>query len=703
MQGAPTEPAPAAPTARAEPVYDTAFGLEAADPYRWMEQWHGEEMQAWLRAQAAHCRATLDTLPGLEQLRQRIRALGDAQPKISGLFLAGQRCFYLRRESDASQARLIMRDGPDAPEASLLDPTVIDPAAAIDWYMPSWDGAFVACGISTHGSEDSTLFVVDAARGLLLDLAISRTQFGDVYWLRDNRSFVYRRFPAAAEGRAPTERYFDSQVLLHRLGDDPEQDCPVFGSAAGVQECGRADFPMVVVSPASPWAIGVVIHGAQPELSLYAAPAEALERPGPIPWRMVVDRQDGVTGFDLAGAQLYLKTHHSAPRYRVLALDLDAAGPAQMREVVPQSAAVIEDLLVAGEDLIVRTLDGGVGRLWRYPRTGGAGAPLATPIEGTIAGWAYAQGRPELLVQLASWTEAPQIYRYHLERHVWTNTGWCPPGTADTSTIRAYQISAVASDGTAIPISLIHRRDLALDGDNPTLLVAYGAYGICLRPAYSPAMLAWYERGGVYAVAHIRGGGEYGAEWHAAACGPRKALAADDLICCAEALIDAGYTRPERLAAQGTSAGAVPVGVAMARRPDLWGAVIIRNGLTNPLRLEACEGGAANLHEFGPINDAQGWMQRRAIDTCALVQDGRAYPAVLLTGSLNDARVPVWQVAKLAARLQAASGSGRPVLLRIDFEGGHGWGASREQEDAELADRLAFLLAQIAGGEPRPA
>lgn len=686
----------APPAARIDLVVETAFGRPSADPYRWMERWRGEELQTWLRAQAAYSRAYLDALPNRRRLRERIGALGGALPKISGLFLAGERCFYLRRDPDASQARLVVRCRPDDREQTLVDPTYYDSAAAIDWYMPSWDGAYLAYGISTYGSEDSTLYVVEVDSTRMLDLAISRTQFGDVYWLHDNRTFVYRQFPARSTQAPPAEHYYDSQIMLHHLDDDPGQDRPIFGRSASTGiAIARADFPTVVVSPHSDWVIGVLVHGVQQELDLYAAPAAALVGTQPIPWRPVADVDAEVAGFDWSDATIYLKTSRGAPRYRVIAVSLEAPDLASAVEIVPESRAVVEDLLVVGEDLLVRELDGGVGGIRRYPRAGGTGEALPLPLAGTIAGWTAAPNSPELLLQLVSWTEAPRIYRYDLRQRTWADTCWCPAAPVDTSAITSYQVAATAADGTAIPISIVHRRGLTLDGENPTLLVGYGSYGIALRPAYSPAMLAWYERGGVYAVAHIRGGGEYGAGWHAAGRGAVKLTAIADFIRCAEELIARGYTRAARLAAQGTSAGGMIAGVALVRRPDLWGAVIIRVGLTNAVRLEACEGGAANISEFGAIDDADGWRSRSELDAYVQVQDDVAYPAVLLTASLNDARVPVWQAAKLAARLQAATSSGRPVLLRVDFDGGHGFGASREQEDEELSDRLAFLGVQL--------
>jgi prolyl oligopeptidase len=236
---------------------------------------------------------------------------------------------------------------------------------------------------------------------------------------------------------------------------------------------------------------------------------------------------------------------------------------------------------------------------------------------------------------------------------------------------------------------------LELTGNNPTLLTGYGSYGLTINPAFSPAMLAWYERGGIYAVAHIRGGGEYGEEWHLAGKKLKKQNTIDDFIACAEYLIAQKYTRPERLAGEGTSAGGIPSGGSLVKRPDLWSVMVIRVGVTNTLRSEASENGPPNVPEFGSVSTEEGFKGLMIVDSYHKVKDGTNYPAVLLTTGLNDPRVVVWQATKMAARLQEATSTGKPILLRVEEQGGHGMGSTKQQVEAELADKLAFLLQQM--------
>jgi prolyl oligopeptidase len=252
-----------------------------------------------------------------------------------------------------------------------------------------------------------------------------------------------------------------------------------------------------------------------------------------------------------------------------------------------------------------------------------------------------------------------------------------------------------AKDGTLIPLSIIHKRGLKLDGNNPTLLTGYGSYGLPYPCAFSANMFSWYERGGVYAVAHIRGGGEYGKEWHLAGQMLNKHNTIEDFVACAEYLVEHGYTRPERLAGEGTSGGGIPSGGALVRRPDLWAVMVMRVAVTNTLRFELTENGPPNIQEFGSVTTEDGFKGLLITDSYTRVQDGVKYPAVLLTTGLNDPRVVTWQATKMAARLQAATTSGKPILLRVEFQAGHGLGSTRQQVNEEFADRLAFLLEQM--------
>jgi prolyl oligopeptidase len=695
------------PRARVEVVRDEYFGKVIEDPYRWMEDYKGAEAQAWLRGQADHAAQVLGALPERDALLARISALSDAGPEMSHLSVAGGRVFALRQNPGENLPRLVMYAAPDTPETTLLDPNAMsgDAHSAIDWFAPSCDGRLVAYGVSQGGSEDSTLYVLDVEGGKALNLAIPHVRFGGVCWLEDNVSFLYNRLPDPTPGAPASDYYLDSRVQLHRLGADPASD-PVAlgrGAHAGVN-LDRIDIPFGGVRSDSPWMVGLMLHGDLKENSIYVAPASGLADPSSISWRRVASPDDAVTGFAFTGNTLYLLTHHNAPRYQVIALALDAQDTpdlARATVVVPQSEAVVQDICLAGEYLLVREMNAGIGGLRRVPLAGGAPEAVSLPDTGAILDWAGEPGSSVVYLATTAWTAGPRILRYDTATDTASDTGWLPPSSVDFSEIEAYEVEAPAPDGERIPLSIIHRRGLARDGSHPTLLIGYGSYGISLPPFFMPQMLAWYERGGVMAVAHIRGGGEKGDEWHRAGRLLNKENTISDFIACAEYLISEGYTRPGLLAGEGGSAGGIPSGGALVRRPDLFAAMVMRVAVTNAMRFELTENGPPNVMEFGSATTEDGFNGLLIIDSYLRVRDGTAYPAVLLTSGANDPRVVVWMAMKMAARLQVATSSDKPILLRLEEQAGHGMGSTRQQEDAELADKLAFLLWQFGlTGEP---
>jgi prolyl oligopeptidase len=483
---------------------------------------------------------------------------------------------------------------------------------------------------------------------------------------------------------------------LHRLGEDPEHDPIVFGRGVHAAiEIARQDFPIIVTSPASDWMLGVIYHGVLSELTLYVAPCTALHGDAAaIPWAKVADIDDAVTGFDLAGDTIYLLTHKDAPRYKVVATSARSPDLRHAQLIIPHSTSVIQEIRVVGDVLLTRDLDGGVGRIRRFER-GGTPEMVPLPFDGTIEELACEPGASDALLSITSWTVSPRVYRYDVHAGTLEDTGWLPPSPLDFDDVETHEMQAPGKDGTPIPLSIIHRKGLKRDGSNPTLLMGYGSYGISITPFFWQQMRAWYDRGGVLAIAHIRGGGEYGKEWHEAGRKLTKQNTTDDFIACGEYLIAEGYTRPERLAGTGTSAGGIPSGGALVQRPDLWAAMIIRVGVTNILRFEQSENGPPNVPEFGSVTTKEGFQGLQIMDAYGKVRNGVPYPAVMLTTGLNDPRVVAWQATKTAARLMAATSSGKPVLLRVEFQGGHGMGATRSQEDTELADMLAFLLDQF--------
>ncbi|AQZ63345.1 hypothetical protein BKM31_19440 [[Actinomadura] parvosata subsp. kistnae] len=674
-------------------VRETLHGITLEDPYRWMEA-GGEEFHRWLAGQARHAREHLDALPHHSGLLARIRELGGALTRYFGLGMAAGKVFALVREPDARVPLLTVTEA-DGASRVLFDPGTVsgDAHHAIDWYVPSPDGRHVACAVSASGAEDSSIHVIDAGSGALLETIPPTTRFAFLSWLEDGRSFVYHRYAESS--------LLDSRSFLHRLGADPAQDTVVLARGLNPRiELAPRDRPFLVVPPHGEWMLAIISHSALSpwpwtgeqlsDCTVYVAPRAGLADPATCPWRPVAGVADGVTALATSHDTLYLVSHRDAPRSRVLAVPLAAPDLSRARVVVPASERVVETVRVVGDRLLVRDLDGGVSRLRHVPLSGGEPADLPMPVDGAILEWTTHPERPEALLLMAGWTDAPRLYRY--DGHSLRDTGLAPRSPVDFGDVHARTLHVPARDGTPIPLTVVHHKDLKLDGDNPAVLTGYGSGGLIDLPEFRPELLAWYELGGVHAVAHLRGGGAYGREWHEAGRGARKEATITDFIDCAEHLIALGYTRPGRLAGQGSSAGGIPTGGALVRRPDLWAAMAMQAPTVNATRNEFTDSGPINVPEFGSVTTEEGLRALLIIDAYLRVRDGVRYPPVLMTTGLHDARVPPWQPAKLAARLRAATASGRPVLLRVEEHGGHGAGSTRDQEQELLADVLAFVL-----------
>ncbi len=699
-----SEPAklPAPPETAVHEVKETFFGTEITDPYRWLEDLKSPEVSSWMRAQNDYTRRILDQIPGREKLRARIAELDNSGVRVNSLQAFGGRWFYLKRTEGEDNWRLFVRDGAQAKERLLLDPqtrTANGVHFSIDYFQASPDGKLVAVGISAGGSENSVLHVLDATSGEDAGPSIDRAQFGAVYWLPDNHSFFYNRLRKPAAEDARSTYYLNSKDYLHHVGDDPEKDVAVFGNglSSGVA-MAESDFPFVSVPPGSKYAFGVIAHGVQNEATVYMTTLDSLHDAS-ASWRKVADIGEEVTGFDVHGDKLYLLSHHEASRFKILSIDLPKDEVAHARVVMPASDAVVTNIQAAADALYVQKLDGGLGRLWRLPYDSAAAKEIRLPFEGAIQEMFVNPAEPGVFVRLASWTKSPMIFHYDPKADALSDTKIIPPSPVDFSGIESEEVKVNAPDGTMVPLSIVHKRGLKMDGSHPTLLHGYGSYGITLDPGFDPSSLAWLERGGVVAVAHVRGGGEYGEDWHSGGRKGTKKNTITDFVACAQYLIDHKYTSSKHLAGEGTSAGGITIGGAITERPDLFGAALDNVGMSDDLRAELQVNGPANIPEFGTVKNADDFKNLFAISAFHRIKDRTAYPAVLLTTGINDPRVDPWQMNKMTARLQAASSSGKPVLLRVDYDAGHGGiGATRSQHTALLTDQFAFLLWQL--GDP---
>jgi prolyl oligopeptidase len=659
-------------------------------------------VEAWFKAQNDYTRGVLARIPGRQELLARIKTLDESAPaRVSDVRrLPGGRYFYQKRLASEDVAKLYTRAGLDGQETLLVDPAKLPaPKGAhysINYYAASFDGRYVAYGVSLSGSEDAVLHVVESATGRETGEAIDRAQFGSPSWMPDGRSFIYNRLQKTGPNSAPTDRYLKSRGYLHVVGTDPETDRAVIGFDLSPKvQLAEADIPFAGTFPGSRYALGVAVHGVQNEATIYVAGLDTVDKPG-IPWQKICDVEDEVTTLDVRGDDLYLVTHKGASRFKVTHTNLAHPDVAQAEVVLPPSEAVVRNVSAAQDAVYVQEIEGGIGRLVRIPYGGGKPETVPLPFEGTVSVAASDPRVPGVLLDMTSWTKADKIYAYDPGTKKITDTHLQPAGPFDDPTdVESVEVKARSYDGSLVPLSIVHKRGLKLDGSNPVLLDGYGSYGISEDPYFDPRFLAWLERGGVYAIAHVRGGGEYGEDWHLAGKKLTKPNTWRDFIACAEYLIENKYTSSAKLGIQGGSAGGITIGRSITERPDLFAAAIDAVPMSDTVRVEFTPNGPPNIPEFGSVKTLAGFEDLYAMSAYHHVRDGTRYPAVMLTTGFNDPRVISWEPGKLAARLQAATTSGKPILLRVDYDAGHGFGSTKTQSQELMSDEMSFLLWQF--------
>jgi len=703
-EASPTTP----PVAPVRVVTDEYFGVKVVDPYRYMEDLKNPDVEAWFKGQNDYTRSVLARIPGRSALLERIKVLDEAAPArvVDLRRLPGDRYFYQKRLASEDVAKLYFRQGLNGNEKLLVDPTTFQTAGGphyvISYYAPSFDGEYVAAGISAAGSEDAVLRVYDTDTGRETGDVVDRAQFGNPSWLPDGHAFVYNRLQKLTAQSAPTDRYLNSHAYLHVLGTAADTDRLVFGVGTPDVSIAAADIPFVATWPSASYVLAVIAHGVRNEITAYVAPLASLTMQT-VPWKRFCDVDDDITGFDVHGNDLYLLSHHQASRYKVLHTKLSGPDLAHAEMVMPPGEAVIQNIASASDGLYVQELDGGVGRLARLPYSGGKAEPIGLPFDGSVGLSATDQRIPGTLLELTSWTKARQIYAFDPGSKKVGDTALQPPGKFDApADLESREVKVKSYDGTLVPLSIVYHKGLKLDGSNPTLLEGYGSYGITLDPFFDPKFIAWYEHGGVFAVAHVRGGGEYGEDWHLAGKLLTKPNTWKDFIACAQYLINQKYTTTSRLAIEGGSAGGITIGRSITERPDLFAVAIDAVPMSDVVRAEFTPNGPPNIPEFGTVKEPDGFKALYEMSGYHHIKDGTAYPAVMVTTGFNDPRVVSWEPGKMAARLQAATASGKPVLLRVDYDAGHGIGSTKTQREELLDDEWSFALWQFGVADFQP-
>ena len=694
------------PVAPVGTVQDILHGVVVKDPYRYFENVKAPEVQTWLKAQGNYSREVLDQIAVRDALEKRLTELTSANADAIGSMvrLPGDQIFYMLRPKGARQFKLAMRTGFTGATRILVDPEVASQQTgvphAINYFKPSWDGKYVAYGMSAGGSEDASLYILDTTTGKNLGAPVPHVHESLVSWLPDSRSVTYNQLKAPTQGEPESETYLDSRVMWLKVGAKPVHAKAVFGPTV-TKDLGlaRLDVASLIFVPGSPWVIARTTDTTLPEGFLFVAKAADLGKPG-LKWTKISDYDDKITAVELKGDDLYFMTHHHAPRKQIMQLDLrkPQLANAQLVAVAPANS-VLEDFSLTRDSVMATVRQGTELVLRRYAlanTTGDvAGEAIAMPFPGAARiAHDLALAYSDVVYTLSGWTQMP--LSFVLKGNESTNTGLrvnqVLPNVPD---VQVENVEVASYDGTKVPMTLLYRRGLQRDGNNPTLLTGYAAYGFSETAGFSPQRLAWIERGGVIALANVRGSGVYGDTWYRAGQKASKSNTWKDGVACAQYLIDQKIASPKTLGVMGTSAGGIFVGRLVTTAPELFAAAIFDVGVMDAVRAEESANGITNISEFGSYKNAAEFPALLEMSTYHQLVDGTAYPGVMLVHGINDPRVDVWHSAKAAARLQAATSSGKPILLRLDMQAGHGMGSTATQRNAQAADIYAFLLWQM--------
>ncbi|HEX3618990.1 MAG TPA: prolyl oligopeptidase family serine peptidase [Candidatus Udaeobacter sp.] len=682
------EPAPETPK---KPVSTKYQGVTVEDPYQWLENDNDPHVKSWSDAQNQRTRQYLDELPDRAAIEKQLTELyAKTSPSYSSLVSRPGILFAMKFQPPKQQPLLVTLTSADdlKSEKVVLDPNVLDVkgTTAIDWFVPSLDGKDVAVSLSKGGSEDGTLHFYETATGKALPDTIANVQYptagGSAAWNADGSGIYYTRFPRKGE-RPEADLNFYQQIYFHKLGTPDSEDTYSIG----------ADFPRIAeitleASRDGKYILATVANGDGGDFAHFLLGPDGT-------WKQITQFSDQIKiarlGRDDA---LYLISRAGAPRGKILRLPLDAPELKNAAEIVPAGEAVIERIVPSTDTLYVDDLLGGPSQIRRFDLNGKNSTIIPIPqISAVQEMLALEDG--SLLFRDVSYTEPAAWFRCLNGKTEPAKTALRSTSPVSFADIEVRREFATSKDGAKIPLNILFRKGMKPDGSNPTMLYGYGGYGISMSPNFDFTRRLWFDRGGVYVVANIRGGGEFGEDWHKAGNLTKKQNVFDDFTAAAEYLIKEKYTRPEKLAIQGGSNGGLLMGVMITQHPDLFRAVVSSVGIYDMLRVELAPNGAFNVTEFGTVKDPEQFKALYAYSPYHHVVDGTKYPSVLMMTGANDGRVAPYHSRKMTARLDEANKSGNPILLRTSSSAGHGQGTALSERVKQLADIYAFLFAQL--------
>jgi prolyl oligopeptidase len=689
-----TEPAPQTPK---KPASNEYHGTTVQDPYQWLEEDEAPEVKTWSEAQSQRTRVYLDKLPDRAAIEKQLTEwYAKTSPSYFSLVSRPGILFAIKFQPPKQQPLLVtlVSAGDLNSEKVVLDPNVLDAkgTTAIDWFVPSLDGKHVAVSLSKGGSEDGTLHFYETATGKALPDTIAHVQYptagGSAAWDADGAGIYYTRFPRKGE-RPEADLNFYQQIYFHKLGTADTEDTYSIGK----------DFPRIaeIVLEASRdgrYILATVANGDGGDFAHYLLGPDGK-------WKQLTQFSDQIKAARLGRDKaLYLLSRAGAPRGKILRLPLDTPELKDAVEIVPAGEAVIGRIVPTVDALYVGDVLGGPSQLRRFGLDGKGEAIIPVPKISAVQEMLALEDN-SLLFRDVSYTEPAAWFHCAQGKTDPVKTALRSTSPVSFADIEVTREFATSKDGARIPLSIVFRKGMKRDGQNPTLLYGYGGYGISMAPNFDFTRRLWFDRGGVYVVANIRGGGEFGEEWHKAGNLTKKQNVFDDFAAAAEYLVKEKYTRPEKLAIQGGSNGGLLMGAMITQHRNLMRAVVSSVGIYDMLRVELAPNGAFNVTEFGTVKDPEQFKALYAYSPYHHVVDGTKYPSILMMTGANDGRVAPFHSRKMTARLDEANKSDNPILLRTSSSAGHGIGTALSERIKQSADIYAFLFAQL-GMTPGP-
>jgi prolyl oligopeptidase len=685
------------------PVTEEFFGMKITDPYRNIENLDDPEVAAWMKAQSEFARETLNAIPGRQKLiEQMVELDGRVSDMVRRIQLTkNDRYFYYKTRPEDEQPKLYYREGFSGKEVLLFDPENYEKGVvyAINDFSPSWDGSKIAFSISQQGIEIGHTKIIEVKTGQLYPEKIEPT-IGGVSWLADNNHFTYTPLNSMdvrdMNGRLNTESF------IHRTGTPQSQDKAVFSAKLYPElNIKPEESPGLFYDPENDLIYGV-ISNVDNRLHGYYANAADLQKPR-IAWKPLFKPEmealylpSGNSAYGKDSTHIYFSSIRSG-KQEILRMPVADPNEANAEVWIPAGEGVITELATTKDGLFfVRSNNGVSATLHFMPQGSKQVEDITLPLAaGNLSLQTRTQSTSELWVYINGWTSDWKRYRYdRINKQFHYESLSSEAQFPEFNELVVEELMVPSHDGVMVPLSLIYKKGTPRDGTAPVMMEGYGSYGISLTPFFFPPLLVLTSKGGILAVAHVRGGGELGEEWHRAGMKTTKPNTWKDMIACAEYLVKNKYTSPQKLAITGASAGGVLIGRAMTERPDLFAAALPSVGAMNTLRMEFSPNGPGNIPEFGTLKDSVEFKALLEMDAYHNLKEGVKYPATLVTAGINDPRVIAWEPAKFAARLQAVNASDKPILFFTDFEAGHGMGNSKFKQFESLADMVAFSLWQ---------